>query len=123
MLDSGAKIDGEAEPTPYSHWAMTPANMVGENVGCEADYMPFSGSLRASKGKSVSSKFWMLVIISFFLIPVFGLGALMLFGCTFYYSWVKRYHNGTILARYDGVYRRPESGATTSSGVKNWNSR
>jgi hypothetical protein len=120
ILDNGAKIDAESEPSPSSHWAMTPSNMVGENVGCEADYMPFAGSLRASKGKSVSSKFWMLVLISCLLIPAFGLGLVMLLGCSFYYNWVKRYHNGTILARYDGVYRRPASGAITSSGVKNW---
>ncbi len=119
LLDGGAKVDDESLPSPTSHWAMTPSELVGKNTGCEADYMPFSGSLRATKGRLLSSKFWLIVVIGVLTSPII-VGVFILLGCSIYYGWVRKYHNGTLLARYDGVYRRPASGGTTASGVKNW---
>jgi len=119
VLDAGAKIKDEVNATPTAHWSMTSPELVGKNTGCEADYVPFTGSIAAKKGRPISSKFWIAVIIGVCLTPI-GIGGLILLGCGLYYKWVEKYHNGVVLARYDGVYRRPETGATTAGGVRNW---
>jgi hypothetical protein len=119
LLDAGAKIDGEALPTPTSYWSMTVDSMVGHNVGCEADYVPFAGSLKASKGRALGSTFYMILIISTLLLTV-GIGIIGVLGCGIYAWWITTYHRGKLMARYDGVYRRPAGGAETAAGVKNW---
>lgn len=108
LLDSGAKVLAESHPLPIAHWSMTQPEMVGNNTGCESDYMPFSGSIRSEKGRSLDKKKFFLLCLLF------------VFPGIIYYFWSKKYHNGRILTRYEGVYRRPESGATNESGVKNW---
>jgi len=119
LLDAGAKIDDQALPSPTSHWTMTPAGMVGNNVGCESDYMPFSGSIKASKGRALGSVFKMIVVLSL-CTTWLGIGVIGLIGCAIYGWWITTYHRGKLMARYDGVYRRPASGAETAAGVKNW---
>ncbi len=119
LLDGGAVIEGEGLPVPSTHWAMTPAELVGKNTGCEADYMPFSGSLKASRGKALPKWFWPVVILGL-ITSIFIIGLFVLAGCVLYRYIITTYHRGTILARYDGVYRRPATGAETAAGVKNW---
>ncbi|MEE2779487.1 MAG: hypothetical protein VYE15_03115, partial [Myxococcota bacterium] len=119
LLDAGARIEGESLPEATNYWTLTPAGMVGNNVGCEADYMSFSGAIKGSKGRSLPPVFYLILVISLATTAI-GVGAVGLLGCAIYAWWISNYHRGKLMARYDGVYRRPASGAETAGGTKNW---
>jgi hypothetical protein len=119
LLDAGARIEGESLPVPTDFWTLTPSGMVGNNIGCEADYMAFSGSIKGSKGRSLPPIFYLILLISLPTTAI-GVGAVGLIGCGIYAWWITSYHRGKLMARYDGVYRRPATGAETAAGTKNW---